>query len=186
MLSLFNVMVFIHVVCAIIWIGSAVVLEILEFEATHVSKRERLRATLTRTSWFGGHVFGPAAILTILSGIAAVAVGRPTFEQAWVIIALVAVVLVAALGGGVVGRTSAQLAARLDDKATNEDAVEQGLINIRWAVYLDLAILFFILFDMVIRPTTFDPAFLLISGIYFALVIVGIIVSSRRHERVLA
>src|ERR1700739_3096338 len=119
MLTLFNAIVLLHIVCAIVWIGSAVVLEILEWEASHAAKRDRLAATLRRGSWFGTRVFAPAAVLTILTGIVAVAVGRPTFDQWWVIIALIAVVIVSVLGGGVIGRKSAQLAARLADPSVS-------------------------------------------------------------------
>ncbi len=173
MLTLFNAIVFVHVVSAILWIGSAVVLELLEFESTHSSKRERIASSLNRSSWFAKHVFGPAAMVTILSGILAVAVGRPSFGQLWVIFALVGVVLVTALGAGVIGRTSSKLAARLQDPLVDEDEIEAGLMNIRWAVYLDLALLFFILFDMVVRPTKFDPGFFIVSGLFFAAVAAG-------------
>jgi len=171
-------------VCAIIWIGSAVVLELLELEAVHTGKRDRLLATLHRSSWFGARVFAPAAILTILTGITAVAVGRPTFSQWWVIIALVSVVIVSVLGGGVIGRTSGKLAARLADPSVLEDEVERGLKGIRWATYLDLAILFFILFDMVMRPVAFDAGFVTVSGIFFAAVILSIAVNQARLNRI--
>lgn len=181
MLNLFTVIVYIHVVAAILWVGSAVVLEILEWEATHASKRERLAATLHRGSWFGLHVFAPAALLTILTGVIAVAVGRPTFGQLWVILALVAVVIVSAMGGGVIGRTSAMLEERLKDPAVSEEEIEAKLAGIRPFVYLDLALLFFILFDMVVRPVTFDPAFLITTGVFFLAVLAGIGYQARRR-----
>jgi uncharacterized membrane protein len=183
MSSIFNWVLFAHIIFAIIWVGSAVVLEILEWEAVHTSKREHLAATLHRSSWFGARVFAPSAVFTLITGIIAVAVGKPTFSQAWVIIALVAVVVVSALGGGVIGRKSAQLAARLDDPAVSEGEVERGLMGIRWAVYLDLAILFFIVFDMVMHPATLDPAFLVVSGAFFVVVIAAIAVNQVKLNR---
>lgn len=181
MLTLLNSIVFVHIVCAVVWVGSASTLEILEWQTLHATKRERLAASLHRGHWFGTHVFTPVAIVTLLSGILAVALERIAFSQLWVVIALVAIVVTSALGGGVIGRKNAQLEKRLDDPSVHEDEIERELMSVRPVVYLDLAMLIFILFDMVIRPTTFDVGFFIVSGIFFVAVVVGIVIYSRRH-----
>ncbi|HEV8666368.1 MAG TPA: hypothetical protein VN665_00785 [Candidatus Paceibacterota bacterium] len=181
MLTLFNFVVFFHIIFAILWVGSAVMLELLEWEATHTNKRERLALALHRGEWFAMRVFVPCAIGTLLTGILGVAVGRPTFSQAWVIIALIAVVVVSGIGGGVIGRTTGQLSKLIKDPEVHEDVVEAKLLSIRGWVYLDLAILFFILFDMVMRPANLTIAFSTISIIYF-LAVFGVIMFERRSR----
>ncbi|HET8581319.1 MAG TPA: DUF2269 family protein [Candidatus Paceibacterota bacterium] len=181
MVTLFNALVFFHVAAAIVWLGSGITLEILEFEAAYGSTRGRIMANLRRGSWFGARVFAPAAITTILTGILAVAVGRPTFGQLWVIMALIGVAAAAALGAGILGRTSDRLAKRMGEGAPDAE-IAAGLARIRAASQLDLAILVFILFDMVVRPVAFDPGFFIASGIFFVAVACGIILSRTKGQ----
>jgi len=165
-MDILKLVVFVHVVAAVLWFGSAAVLELLEWESSHESERERLERALRRGGWFSTHVFAPCAVITALFGIIAVALGKPTFGDEWVIIALVFVVLVTLVGALGIGRNMSRLAVRMDAGASEQE-IAQRHARIRMFSHLDLALLFFILFDMVMRPKGIDPAFVILSGAFF-------------------
>jgi uncharacterized membrane protein len=164
--DILKLVVFVHVVAAVLWFGSAAVLELLEWETSQESERERLERTLVRGGWFSTHVFAPCAVVTALFGVIAVAIGKPTFGDEWVIIALVLVVLVTLLGALGIGRNMSRLARRMEAGASQQE-IDERQARIRTLSHLDLALLFFILFDMVMRPTGYDPAFIILSGAFF-------------------
>jgi uncharacterized membrane protein len=121
------------------------------------------------SEWMAPKVFMPSAIATLVFGILLVAVGKPAFDDFWVIIAMAGFLLTALLGGAYVGRLSKKIIAMLkSDK--NDKRVDKLYKQVRFASRIDFALLLIIVFDMVAKPKITDLSFFIITIIFFALV----------------
>ncbi|HEX5429564.1 MAG TPA: DUF2269 family protein [Patescibacteria group bacterium] len=183
MITWFKVIVFLHIISAIIWIGAVIVLEILEWQTVHATRREQIASQTHRQNWFGKRVFAPASIATIVTGLIAVAIGNPAFKQFWVIVALVGVAVALGLGAGVIGRTMGKISQMLANPATTDEQIEQQFQFLKPFTFLDLAVLIYILFDMVMRPATANTGFLGVTVVYFAIVLVSIALARAKSHR---
>jgi uncharacterized membrane protein len=151
MISLYALLVFVHISAAVIWLGSAFAFEFISLRLGHAGAEGR-RRHLFLGEWFGPRIFMPASILTILSGILLVVSGGWHFTRLWIMLALGAVIIAAAIGGGIIGRTMAQLGV-LAREGGHENEIEAKLARLRVVSYVELAILFLILLDMVMKPS---------------------------------
>jgi hypothetical protein len=110
-------------------------------------------AALERQGQFlGSHVFGPAAILTLLTGFATLGVGGLGFPF-WAIWGLVAVVLSILLGAVFLTRTGEELGrvlAQGDDQAPRIAALRQRLVRLS---YLNGLVLLSAVWVMIAKPT---------------------------------
>jgi len=169
MISIEKLLVFIHVGGAVVWIGSAVALELIKFARSR-SGREGLVETISLGAWFGPRVFMPASLTTLVSGILLVALGKPSFSQAWVIFALSGIVISAALGGGVIGRITERLKGLFSAPNADETEIARNLRRLNAFSYFNLAILTSILFDMVVRPDASNTVFYAVIALFLAIV----------------
>jgi uncharacterized membrane protein len=179
-MTLYHILLFFHITAAVIWIGAGVTLEILGWRAARGHRPEQRNELIAISEWFAPRIFMPAALLTLLFGILMVSFGRPTFSQFWVVFALIGFLLTAFIGGAFVGRLSKQTS-ELIKKKKKEKLIDQLYQKVVLASRIDFALLFIILFDMVIKPTVTSTSFFIISFLFFV-VIVGFSWSQYRHN----
>src|SRR3954452_13265996 len=88
-MSRYEFLLFLHLASAIVWIGSNVMLQIL------ATMTERAKDDATFAKLFGyaaelaPKLFVPAGLLTVVFGIGMVADGPWTFDQLWLVLALI-------------------------------------------------------------------------------------------------
>ncbi len=169
-MDLYHVILFIHVGSAAVWLGAAVVLELLEWQIAHASSRKRLKTLIERQVWFGPRVFMPAGLSTIFSGLALVALGSMGFSRLWVVVALLGVAGTAVISVGVLGRAALRLSSLVENSASSEEEIHTNLIRLKVFAQIDLAILVWILFDMVMKPEASNVAFFVLSASFFFVV----------------
>ena len=80
-------LLFFHVLCAIVWVGGAITLQIL---AMRLSKRgpAAMYSLLGDFEFVGTRVFMPVSALLLLLGIWMIAIGPWSFGQTWVLLGL--------------------------------------------------------------------------------------------------
>jgi uncharacterized membrane protein len=149
---MYDVLQFLHVAAAIVWLGSGVGLVAL----TGVMAKAGDRATLMTTSRYieplGPRLFGASAMGTLIFGILAVLTGEGiSFGDTWIVIGLVGVALslvIVGLNNGVNKRLTAAVEQHGPDHPEVEGAIRQG----RLYNYVDLVILFIVVWAMVVKP----------------------------------
>jgi uncharacterized membrane protein len=169
-MDLYHAILFIHVGSATVWLGSAAVLELLEWQIVHASSRERLKALIEREMWFGPRIFIPAGLSTVFSGLALIFLGGMGFSRLWVIVALLGVAGTAVIGVGVLGRAALRLSSLVENPASSEEEIHTNLVRLKVFAQIDLAILVWILFDMVMKPDASNVAFFVLSTSFFVVV----------------
>ncbi|HEX7021811.1 MAG TPA: DUF2269 family protein [Trueperaceae bacterium] len=152
MQSIYTLFKFLHIIGAIVWIGGALSLAVVNTRASRAKDPSALAALAQQSGFYGRALLGPAALLTLIAGIVMVAVsgaGAPL----WVVWGLVGVFASMALGGALIGRTTGRLL-DLAQAAGSGDERVSGLRR-RLAVLnvLNVLLLFSVVWAMVFKPT---------------------------------
>jgi uncharacterized membrane protein len=85
---MYELLKYIHVVCAIIWVGGAVYIQVLAFRVQRSGDPSLLGRLGPEIEFIGTRVFVPASVILFVAGVALTA-QRWSFQQAWISIAMV-------------------------------------------------------------------------------------------------
>ena len=152
MISLYKLLVFVHVLAAVAWLGGGIVLEFLHLRIGKTPTVDNLREFFSIAHWLSPRIFMPTAIVTLLSGITLVFLGGTSFGDAWIVIALIGVAFTVFLGATQIGPTVERINAALQNNESMS-VIEPLGRRLSLVARLDLAILLFVLLDMVFKPS---------------------------------
>jgi uncharacterized membrane protein len=149
--SVYEWLVFLHVLAAMVWVGGLVALIAFGIHALRTGDREVVARFIASLRVVGPFVLTPASVLVVAFGIWMV-VDSPTwtFGQTWIWLALA--LLVAAVLVGVVFLSRSALAA---ERASNSGDHVQAMRQLRrwsWGIGLIILLLLVATWDMVFKP----------------------------------
>jgi uncharacterized membrane protein len=98
-MSTYSVLLFVHIVCAVIWVGGAFALQLLAFLVSRTGDQLELARLLRYFELIGSRVFVPVATLLFIAG-AAMTLQAWSFGRIW-IAASVALWVLSAVAGAV-------------------------------------------------------------------------------------
>ena len=146
----YEILVFIHILSATLWLGGGIVMELLHLRLGTSPTTEQLRDFFSMSHWISPRLFMPAALSTLISGVALVFMGGAGWGDTWIIIAIVGVVITVAIGATQIGPTVARISALMD--SGDPSAIAPLTRKLALVTRIDLAILLLVLFDMVFKP----------------------------------
>jgi hypothetical protein len=162
----YQLFLFLHIVCVILWLGAGTVLGLLWLHPDAVL-RERVGSL---GEWLGPRVFAPAALGAFAFGLVLVHEGSWTFHPLWVKLGLGAFAASFVINAAV----RAPLVRRLELGPTRISRVLSAL------ALFELAILYLTVAGMALKPTGSDLAFLIPAGSVIALLAANVLLRLRR------
>ena len=148
--SLYDWLMFFHIVAAMVWVGGLVTLALLATQALRGDQPDNV-ARFVRSLRLIGPMFGPAMVLVLGLGIWMVIDSDAwTFGQGWVRLAL-GLFAVAFVVGALFQSRAAILAQRAVDAGDHGEATRQ-LRRWSWGMRLILLLLLVVTWDMVFKP----------------------------------
>jgi hypothetical protein len=184
MITLYTLVLFIHISASFVWLGGGIVMEFLYQRIGNNATRQQLKDFFAMAAWLSPRLFAPAAILTLITGIAVVALStKHHFSDFSVVYALVAVFAALALGAGGIGRITTRLEYMIDDPTVDQNALSQDMRRLRLVSHLDLAILITVLFDVTTDPQWNSYPFFFVVGVFLLAVLVYNLTCIPGHER---
>jgi uncharacterized membrane protein len=147
-----NLLKFIHLLTAILWIGGSIVMQVLSARVKGSGDPARVAAFGADAEFVGTRLFAPASILLLLSGVGTVFAGDYGFEQPWIGIGLLGWLLVAGIGGGMIGPQSQRLKKILAQSGPGHPDVRRISQRIERLTRLELALFVLLVADMVYKP----------------------------------
>lgn len=142
---------FFHVLLAVVWVGGAILLQVLAQFALRSKLPGRAAEFARETEWVGKRVFTPASILVLLLGIWLVHDGSWGFGHFWIIAGFVAFVVSFVVGAGFLGPEAGRLGREIEAQGADSPAVKSRIARIVNIARIDLAVLIFIIFLMVTK-----------------------------------
>ena len=150
---MYELLLYVHIVCAVIWVGGAFSLQVLAMRATGSDDPLELPRLGRNMEFIGSRVFMPAAVLLFLAG-AAMTLQAWSFGQAWVAISVGLWILSAVAGAAYLG-PRAKRVAELFEREGPESVAARGLLRRLFVVSrLELASFAVIVALMVFKPGT--------------------------------
>ena len=163
-MSYYEILLFLHIVGATIWLGSAFMLQALLFRARRTQDSVLTERVSANTQWLAQRIFIPTSLAVLVLGVLLTIEGPWSFDQLWIVIALAAFATTFVWGVGVIEPEGKRLHAAI--AAHGPDHPESARRSARIDAYmkLDLVLLFVVVFDMALKPSADDVGTLLLGA----------------------
>src|SRR5882672_10619051 len=165
-MSQYQLFLFLHIVCVILWVGAGTTLGLLWLHPDP-ALRERIGSL---GEWLGPRVFAPGALGAFAFGLVLVHEGSWTFHPLWVKLGLGAFAASFVINAAV----RAPLVRRLEQEPGRISRVLSAL------ALFELAMLYLTVAGMALKPTGSDTAFLAAAGSILAFLGANVVLRLRR------
>ena len=149
--ALYDWLLFLHILCAIVWVGGAISLQII---AIRVNRRgpAAAYALLGDFEFVGTRIFMPTSLLLLVLGIWMVSIGPWSFHQTWILLGLAMFAYSFVSGAFFLSPQLRKTREVADEKGP--DSAEVGELTRRLFIVsrIELVFLVLIVADMVLKP----------------------------------
>jgi uncharacterized membrane protein len=158
--SWYELLLFVHVACAVIWLGGAFVFQVYGLAVQRGGDSAEMAQFAGRAGHVGERLFTPTALLLLLAGIGLMIEGSWSWGSLWIVFALVTFGASFALGLFVIGPMAKRIPAVGPTTPQGQELIRRlfGLLRV------DLVLLFAIVFAMTVKPSGDDVWTLVIAA----------------------
>jgi uncharacterized membrane protein len=150
---LYEVLLFVHIVAAIVWVGGAVMINVFATRAARSKDPQRGASVSRDIEWIGQRIIAPTTLVLLAMGLIMVGVNDAwTIGQAWIILALVGFGLTFLAGILFFGPESGRIAKGIEERGAEDQEVQRRIRRIIATSRFDLVLLVLIVADMVFKP----------------------------------
>ncbi|MEO6350662.1 MAG: DUF2269 family protein [Candidatus Limnocylindrales bacterium] len=150
-MTLYQVLLYVHIVCAVIWVGGAFYLQVLAVLTTRSTDPTDLPKLARQAQFIGTFVFIPAALLLFVAG-AAMVLQAWNFGQLWIAVSVALWVLSAVAGAAYLGPRSRRVAQLFEAEGPESVAAREQLRKLFLVSRLELVSFAVIIALMVFKP----------------------------------
>ena len=151
--QLYLLVVYVHILAAIAWVGGAFFLNLLGTRVSRSSDPEELPRLGRHIAWFGMRYFLPVSILTFAAGVVLTA-SRWSFSQAWISLAMLLWLVSLLLGALYIGPRSQKVAEMFEAEGATSPAARAASARLTMMARIDVVIFLVIVGLMVWKPGT--------------------------------
>ena len=176
-MTLYELLLFIHIGATIIWIGAGFLSLVLAIGYDKDSDEPALLRFMKDQERLALRLFVPASLVVVLMGIALVIESDAwSFDQLWIVLGLVGFAATFVTGVMIMKPGTEKLGAEMEAAGGRlTDHIQIGIRKLMVKARVDYLVLTLVVFDMVVKPTGDDTAVLiamavvLIAGIAYIL-----------------
>jgi uncharacterized membrane protein len=171
----YELLLFLHVAAAIIWLGAAMVVQFFAFRAQRSRDAIEVHRVASDAEWLAMRLFVPSSLAVLVLGIALVLDGPWAFDQLWITLGLAGYAFSFLLGILFLSPESGRIAKLVEAHGPEHELVAGRIRRILALSRFELAVLFTVVLDMTLKPTADDFGFwtlaaaILVFGAGFAL-----------------
>lgn len=148
---MYELLLFVHIVCAVIWVGGAVHAQLLAVRVERSTDPTDLPKLGRNVEFIGTRVFLPASILLFLAG-AVMVVQSWSFNQAWISISVLLWIASAVAGSVYLGPRAKKVAELFDAEGPTSSAARSLLSRVFLVSRIELVSFGVIIALMVFKP----------------------------------
>ena len=149
-MSWYELLLSLHILAIATWFGSNLAITAMSFQAIKTSAESFGSIVVPAGKW-AGKAHPAAGVVLLLTGFAMVADADYDFD-AWLILALVGLVVTMGLGGALIGRTADALIKRIEGGSMTAEELTDGGRKLLLYTRIELVILVLVIVDMVAKP----------------------------------
>ena len=151
-MNLYEFLLAVHILMAVIWVGGAFTNQILAIRAQRSGDPQVLARFAGEAEWVGMRVFLPASIVLLLAGIWLEIEGDWGFERLWILLGIAGFAFSVLVGSLYLGPESGRIKALMDERGPEDAEVNQRISKIFLISRIELVILLLIVLNMAIKP----------------------------------
>jgi uncharacterized membrane protein len=148
--SLYQILLFGHITCAMMWVGTGIGMQVLSVRARRGGP-ERMVEFLDSVHWVGNRLQGPAALLVVVFGILLVVKGDYGFRL-WIGLALAAVVITFLIAAGYMSPETRRVAQLVGERGSTDALVLARIRRLLLVSRIELLILVAVILNMIVKP----------------------------------
>lgn len=175
-MSAYKAYLLIHVAAAIVWVGTSLLQAVLGARVVRAADPARLLAYARDSEWSGMHLYAPANVLVLGSGLLLVYSGGFGFSELWLDLALGGWALSVVIGAALLKPGWASLT-RIVDPVAEADHLRSAVHRLAVLTLVDLAVLTGVVYAMTVKPTSSQPGSLVL-GAAVVLIVLSLAVRS--------
>jgi len=145
-----------HVLAAVLWVGSAFLIQVLMFRATRSGADDKTAYLSGEVEWYGTRFLIPFSLILVILGFGLLheSHGAYSLSDTWVAIGFGVWVASFLTGAGYLGPESGKLSKLLEAKGASDPEYQRRLARIFMVSRVELVLLIIVVLDMVIKPFT--------------------------------
>jgi len=166
-MTTYELLTFLHIAAAIVWIGAGFLLAVLVFGAARAGEREREAGYHRDVAWLAPRLFVPASFATFILGILLAIDGDWDFGALWITLAMISW-LASFLTGILYFKPEGERIGAMVAERGPTPEVEARVHRVNVVDRIQLTVLFLVVADMVIKPTGDDTGVLIVGAAILA------------------
>jgi uncharacterized membrane protein len=147
-----TVLLTIHILFVVLWVGGASMLILLEARVRAAADATRRAALVQDAAWIGPRLFAPAGVILVATGIGMVQHDFGGNYDLWVVLALIGWGATFVTGNFVLAPTSKKLVQRIEQTGPADAETVRLIDRFILTARVDVAVLFLVILDMVLKP----------------------------------
>jgi uncharacterized membrane protein len=179
--SLYEFLLFAHIVGAVIWVGGGTMAQFFAYRALRADDSDRLANFASDIEWIGSRILMPVSLLTFLLGVWLVldtdAIG---FGDDWIVFGLVLFAVTFLTGAGFLGPEAGRIAKLVSLHGAGSPEAQARIRRILLVSRIDLVVLFLMIFDMSVKPS-FDDGWVLTLALIAAVALALLLTIRKRR-----
>jgi hypothetical protein len=162
--SYYEILLFLHIAFAIVWLGSALLLEVLGHRAVAASELVRLKGLLDDSEWLTTRLFIPSSLAVLVLGVLLTIEGPWEFSELWIVIGLAGYAASFLSGIFLISRQAKTVARVMERDGGMSTAAVAETKRLFLISRVELVVLFVVVLDMVLKPRSDDVGTLVLMA----------------------
>jgi uncharacterized membrane protein len=151
-MTLYELLLFVHVLAAAAWVGAVVFVVLVTELALRANDRSTLVKLVDYDERLAPLLYIPAVLLTLAAGVGMVLDGPWSFGDGWILAGIVLLVATFILGVGLIVPASKKLATAVEGAGVEAEDARARLQVLRALTWIDLGLLVAAVFVMTTKP----------------------------------
>ena len=161
-MSYYEILLFLHVTTAIVWLGSGFFLQMLIWRAGATDDRPLIQGVASNSGWMAQRIFIPASLAVLVLGILLTIEGPWSFGDLWIVLGLAGYAFSFLVGIGFIEPEGKRIAKAMQAGDQGRAAFHVNRINT--VSRIELVVLDLVVAAMALKPTGDDTGTLILSA----------------------
>jgi uncharacterized membrane protein len=166
-MSYYEILLFLHIAAAAVWLGSGFFLQMLIFRAESSGNGALTQGIASNSGWMAQRIFIPASLVVLVVGILLTIEGPWSFGDAWIVLGLAGYAVSFLIGILFIEPEGKRIAAAM--QAGDQERAAFMVRRINAVSRIELVVLYLVVAVMALKPTGDDVGTLvLLAGVLLA------------------
>ena len=161
-MSYYEVLLFLHIAAAAVWLGSAFFLQMLVWRAGKAGDGPLLQGIASNSGWMAQRIFIPASLVVLIIGILLTIEGPWSFGDLWIVLGLAGYAFSFLVGILFMEPEGKRIALAMQAGDTGRASFHIARINT--VSRIELVVLYLVIAAMALKPTGDDTGTLILTA----------------------